>query len=195
MHRIPGSCTRRKKVCSWHQPGQFIGSQIVGLGSAPLLYLVYAFLVIVVIQTNAGLSDRFSGFVEHFAPDHGIGRQLQHQRFGIESRSRDDCRRELIVLIIRGSDESAFRASRSLDQRTWRNVWGINATDSGGLVRPGDSGAPVKLENGGAVLGQVVAAYGMILASGRYQMALVQDISTMVDFVRTHYSLSAVSIE
>ena len=118
MHRIPGSCTRRQKVCSWHQPGQFIGSQIVGLGSAPLLYLVYAFLVIVVIQTNAGLSDRFSGFVEHFAPDHGIGRQLQHQRFGIESRSRDDCRRELIVLIIRGGNEPAFRTAERILSRS-----------------------------------------------------------------------------
>jgi hypothetical protein len=79
-----------------------------------------------------------------------------------------------------------------MDNRTWLNAWGINELDWSGLVRRGDSGAPVTVE-GGEALGHVVAAYGTVRPTRRCQMALVQDINVILDFM-TNFGMTSPQI-
>jgi hypothetical protein len=82
----------------------------------------------------------------------------------------------------------AMQSARPLGPRIWKNCWTISEY-RGGIVQQGDSGGPAILDccPDGGLLGHVVAALGIERWQGRRQIALVQDIHTILEFLENSY--------
>jgi hypothetical protein len=88
----------------------------------------------------------------------------------------------------------ALVSAKSLDGRVWKNCWQIVGSVSSGFAQPGDSGGPVVLSATSDALGHLVAVQGGIERSGRFQGAVVQDISTMVEYLVQNYGKGPVIV-
>ncbi len=66
--------------------------------------------VLLTIDRDLRMTDGVSEFIEHLAGKHGVRRQPQHKVFGIEIGAGYDRARELVMLVVESSDESALRA-------------------------------------------------------------------------------------
>jgi hypothetical protein len=76
-----------------------------------------------------------------------------------------------------------MNVSRTVDGTTWTNCWTVVEMDRG-FAQPGDSGGPV-LTTVGSALGHLVCVLGTRHSNGRFQIGLVQDIHTLVDYIAT----------
>ena len=86
----------------------------------------------------------------------------------------------------RGWINGALQVARALDGRIWKKVWTIDGF-CGGFAKRGDSGGPVVLEHSGDVLDHLVCALGGKYWTGRFQCGLVQDIHSIVEYMRSKY--------
>jgi hypothetical protein len=75
--------------------------------------------------------------------------------------------------------------------RVWQNSWDVIASLGKGLAQPGDSGGPALCNN--EAVGHLVATFGDSVET-RQQCGLVQDIGTILTFIRDKYLPATLSL-
>src|SRR5262249_15353477 len=109
-HRVPRLARGRNEILSGRHRRKLEIAQIVGGVPADDERAVEARNRHSPIENDACLANRFPSFIKHFPTEEGERRQLEPEMLGVESRTGDDGRPELLMLFVSGSNEAALGA-------------------------------------------------------------------------------------
>src|SRR6266478_1983719 len=112
MDRVPGARGYRKEIGAGVKGRKFVGPLIVADLILKALNATYSGSVVFLPQSNHGLADGISVFIQHPAVQNRRRGKLQDKVFSIHASARDDRGRELFMLVVVGADIPAFGASQ-----------------------------------------------------------------------------------